>query len=181
MERGAGFEFKNGVVGGAIPKQYIPAIEKGIAEQMSEGIIAGSEVVDLMVEVYDGKFHAVDSDEVSFKTCGRLALKEAFVKASPVLLEPVMDVEITVPSRYFGDVSGDLNTRRGHIMGMDTDGEFQTIKAEVPLAELQTYGTILRSMSHGEGSFAMEFSRYDQVPSHLQEKVISDLAAQVDG
>lgn len=181
LERGAGFEFKNGVVGGSIPKQYIPAIEKGIAEQMAEGIVAGSEVVDLMVEVYDGKFHAVDSDEVSFKTCGRLALKEAFEKATPVLLEPVMDVEITVPSRYFGDVSGDLNTRRGHIHGMDTDGDFQTIKAEVPLAELQTYGTILRSMSHGEGSFAMEFSRYDQVPSHLQAKVISDLAAQADG
>lgn len=178
--RGEGFEFVNAIVGGAIPKQYIPAVEKGVQEQMVDGIIAGSEVVDISVEVYDGKFHAVDSDELSFKTCGRLALKEAFVKAQPILLEPVMSVEITVPSRYFGDVSGDLNTRRGQILGMDTDGDFQTIKAEVPLAELQTYGTILRSMSHGEGSFAMEFSRYDQVPSHLQDTVVSDLAAAED-
>lgn len=178
--RGEGFEFVNAIVGGSIPKQYIPAVEKGVQEQMIDGIIAGSEVVDISVEVYDGKFHAVDSDELSFKTCGRLALKEAFVKAQPILLEPVMSVEITVPSRYFGDVSGDLNTRRGQILGMDTDGDFQTIKAEVPLAELQTYGTILRSMSHGEGSFAMEFTRYDQVPSHLQDKVVSDLAAAED-
>lgn len=179
-QRGEGFEFKNAIVGGAIPKQYIPAVEKGVMEQMGEGIIAGSEVVDLTVEVYDGKFHAVDSDELSFKTCGRIALKDAFVKANPILLEPVMSVEITVPSRYFGDVSGDLNTRRGTILGMDTDGDFQTIKAEVPLAEMQTYGTILRSMSHGEGSFAMDFVRYDQVPSHLQDKVVSDLAATSD-
>jgi len=178
--RGEGFEFVNAVVGGSIPKQYIPAVEKGVHEQMVDGILAGSEVVDLSVEVFDGKFHAVDSDEVSFKTCGKLALKEAFLKAQPVLLEPVMEVEITVPSRYFGDVSGDLNTRRGQITGMDTEGEFQTIHADVPLAEMQSYGTILRSMSHGEGSFAMEFTRYDQVPSHLQEKVVSDLAAAED-
>ena len=179
--RGEGFEFVNAIVGGAIPKQYIPAVEKGLHEQMADGIIAGSEVVDIAVELYDGKFHAVDSDELSFKTCGRIALKEAFAKANPILLEPVMNVEITVPSRYFGDVSGDLNTRRGHILGMDTDGDFQTIKAEVPLAEMQTYGTILRSMSHGEGSYAMEFSRYDQVPSHLQEQVVQGLAEQADG
>lgn len=179
--RGEGFAFVNAVVGGAIPKQYIPAVEKGVVEQMTDGIIADAEVVDLQVEVYDGKFHAVDSDEMSFKTAARNALKDAFVKAGPILLEPVMTVEITVPSRYFGDVSGDLNTRRGHILGMDTEGEFQTIRAEVPLAEMQTYGTILRSMSHGEGSFSMEFARYDQVPSHLQDEVISKLDADHQG
>ncbi|NQU49440.1 MAG: elongation factor G [Planctomycetes bacterium] len=171
--RGDGFSFVNGVVGGSIPRQYIPAVEKGVMEQMGLGIIAKSEVVDLTVEVYDGKFHAVDSDELSFKTAGRIALRDAFLKANPILLEPIMNVEITVPSRFFGDVSGDLNTRRGQILGMEADGDFQTIQAEVPLAELLTYGTILRSMSHGEGSFSMEFSRYDQVPSHLQEKVVS--------
>ena len=171
--RGEGFSFVDSVVGGSIPRQYIPAVEKGVIEQMSAGIIAKSEVVDLTVEVYDGKFHAVDSDELSFKTAGRIALREAFMKAQPILLEPIMNVSITVPNRYFGDVSGDLNTRRGQILGMEADGDFQTIQAEVPLAELQTYGTILRSMSHGEGSFAMDFSRYDQVPSHLQEKVVS--------
>jgi len=171
--RGEGFSFVDKVVGGSIPRQYIPAVEKGVVEQMENGIIAKSEVVDLTVEVYDGKFHAVDSDELSFKTAGRIALREAFMKANPILLEPIMNVSITVPNRYFGDVSGDLNTRRGQILGMESEGDFQTIQAEVPLAELQTYGTILRSMSHGEGSFAMDFSRYDQVPSHLQEKVVS--------
>lgn len=177
-ERGSGFQFVNSIVGGAIPKQYIPAIEKGLREQMAEGILAGSTVVDIEVEVYDGKFHAVDSDEVSFKTCGKASLRDAFMKASPLLLEPVMEMEITVPSRYFGDVSGDLNTRRGHILGMEADGDFQTIKAEVPLAEVQTYGTILRSMSHGEGSYSMEFSRYDQVPAHLQADVVAGLSAE---
>jgi elongation factor G len=174
-QRGDGFEFLNKVVGGSIPRQYIPAVEKGVVEQMGLGILAKSEVVDLTVEVYDGKFHAVDSDELSFKTAGRIALKEAFMKANPILLEPIMTVSITVPNRFFGDISGDLNTRRGQILGMEATADFQTIEAEVPLAELLTYGTILRSMSHGEGSFSMEFSRYDQVPSHLQEKVVSSI------
>ncbi len=175
--RGDGFLFTNKVVGGSIPRQFIPAIEKGCNEQMVVGILAGSEIVDIEVEVYDGKHHAVDSDELSFKTAARVALREAFMKASPILLEPIMKVEITVPSRYFGDVSGDLNTRRGQILGMEAEGDFQTILAEVPLAELLTYGTILRSMSHGEGSFAMEFDRYDQVPSHVQEQVVAGLQA----
>ncbi len=174
--RGEGFQFVDAVVGGAIPRQFIPAVEKGVAEQMAKGIIANSKVVDIVVELYDGKAHDVDSDEVSFKMAGARALRDAFEKARPILLEPVMTVEITVPSRYFGDVSGDLNTRRGQILGMDSIGDAQVIKAQVPLAEMQTYSTPLRSMTHGEGSFAMEFDHYDQVPSHLQEKIVAQMS-----
>ncbi|RMH02027.1 MAG: elongation factor G [Planctomycetota bacterium] len=175
-ERGAGFEFIDAIVGGAIPRQFIPAVEKGILEQMEQGIIAGSKVVDIVVELYDGKAHDVDSDEVSFKIAGARALRDAFLKARPILLEPVMEVAITVPSRYFGDVSGDLNTRRGQILGMDSVGDMQIIRAMVPLAEMQTYSTPLRSMTHGEGSFTMKFDHYDQVPAHLQEKIVAELA-----
>ena len=176
--RGEGFEFGDAIVGGSIPRQFIPAVEKGINEQMAKGIIANSKVVDIVVELYDGKHHDVDSDEVSFKMAGARALREAFEKARPILLEPVMNVEIMVPSRYFGDVSGDLNTRRGQIMGMDSEGDAQIIKAQVPLAEMQTYSTPLRSMTHGEGGFSMEFDHYDQVPSHLQEKIVAQMASE---
>ncbi len=172
-ERGSGYEFLDKVVGGAIPRQFIPAVEKGIEEQMMKGIIAGSHVVDLKVELYDGKFHAVDSDEHSFRAAGARALVDGFTKANPILLEPIMKVDITVPSRYFGDVSGDLNSRRGQILGMEASGDFQTIQAEVPLAELQTYATQLRAMTHGEGHFRMEQARYAEVPSHLQADIMA--------
>jgi elongation factor G len=172
-ERGSGFQFVDKVVGGSVPRQFIPAVGKGVEEQMLKGVIAGSNVIDLIVELYDGKFHAVDSDEHSFKMAGARALMEGFSKANPILLEPIMEVEITVPARYFGDVSGDINSRRGQILGMNTTGEFQTIEGQVPLAELQTYGTLLRAMTHGEGSFTMKFLRYDQVPSHLQSEIMA--------
>ncbi len=176
--RGSGFEFVDKIVGASIPRQFIPAVEKGVAEQMTRGIIASSEVVDVQVELYDGKHHAVDSDENSFKMAGARALKDAFLKASPILLEPIMKVEISVPSRFFGDVSGNLNNRRGHILGMEMEGDFQIIQAEVPLVEMQTYSTPLRSMTHGEGNFKMEFGRYDQVPSHLQEEVVAQMGSE---
>ncbi|TAH34987.1 MAG: elongation factor G [Planctomycetota bacterium] len=175
--RGGGFEFLDEVTGGAIPRQFIPAVEKGVVEQMQKGIIASSQVVDIKVELYDGKYHEVDSDEISFKISGARALQDAFLKARPILLEPIMEVEIAVPSRFFGDVSGDLNTRRGRILGMETDGDFQVIKANVPLAEMQGYATPLRSMTAGEGSFSMRFDHYDQVPSYLQEKLVAELGA----
>jgi elongation factor G len=178
--RGEGFRFVDKIVGGSIPRQFIPAVEKGIHEQMVKGIIAGSEVVDIEVQLYDGKFHAVDSDEVSFKMAGARALRNAFEKAKPIILEPIMDVDITVPGRFFGDVSGDLNNRRGQILGMDSEGDFQILKAQVPLAELQTYGTSLRSMTHGEGDFAMSFNHYHPLPSHLQEKIVSELGEKED-
>jgi len=171
--RGSGFEFVDGVVGGTIPRQFIPAVEKGVREQMDHGVISGSQVVDMQVEVYDGKHHAVDSDEHSFRIAGAQALREAFLKARPILLEPIMEAEISVPSRFFGDVSGDLNGRRGHILGMESEGDFQTIRARVPLAEMQTYATILRSMTHGEGSFRMNLSEYDQMPAHIQADVVA--------
>ena len=173
--RGEGFSFVDAIVGGSIPRQFIPAVEKGINEQMVNGIIAGSRVVDIVVELYDGKHHDVDSDEVSFKIAGARALRDAFEKAGPILLEPIMSVTITVPSRFFGDVSGDLNTRRGRILGMSADNDFQVIEAHVPLAEMQTYSTPLRSMTAGEGTFTMAFDHYDQVPSHLQEKLVAAL------
>ncbi len=176
-ERGSGFEFVNAVVGGAIPRQFIPAVEKGIIEQMQQGIIAGSRVVDIKVEVYDGKHHDVDSDEHSFKIAGARALQDAFLKANPVLLEPIMEVEITVPSRFFGDVSGDLNTRRGRILGMEAKGDVQVIKAQVPLAEMLGYSTPLRSMTAGEGTFSMRFDHYEQVPPHIQEKIVAEAQA----
>ena len=177
-ERGSGFEFIDKIVSASIPRQFIPAVEKGMVEQMTGGIIASSEVVDLQVELYDGKHHAVDSDENSFKMAGGRALKDAFLKASPILLEPIMTVEISVPSRFFGDVSGNLNNRRGQILGMEVEGDFQVIQAEVPLVEMQTYSTPLRSMTHGEGSFTMEFGRYDQVPSHLQDEVVAQMGSE---
>jgi elongation factor G len=172
-ERGSGFQFVDKVVGGSVPRQFIPAVGKGVEEQMLKGVIAGSNVIDLEVQLYDGKFHAVDSDEHSFKMAGARALMDGFTKAHPILLEPIMTVAITVPSRYFGDVSGDLSSRRGQIMGMTTDGDFQTIEGQVPQAELQTYSTLLRAMTHGEGSFTMNFLRYDQVPSHLQTEIMA--------
>lgn len=178
-ERGSGYEFLDKVVGGSVPRQFIPAVEKGVAEQMVKGVIAGATVVDMKVELYDGKFHAVDSDEHSFKAAGARALIEGFQKANPILLEPIMSVAITVPSRYFGDVSGDLNSRRGQILGMEAAGDFQTIQADVPLSELQTYSTQLRAMTHGEGHFSMEEARYAQVPSHLQADIMSAQGEQV--
>ncbi len=173
--RGEGFEFMDKVVGGSVPRQYIPAVQKGAEEQLTKGVIASSEVIDLEYELYDGKFHAVDSDEFSFKLAGARALVDAFQKANPILLEPVMEVSITVPSRYFGDVSGDLNSRRGAILGMESEGDFQVVSAEVPLKEMQTYSTLLRAMTHGEGDFSMKFSRYEQVPSHLQADIVAEL------
>ncbi len=177
-DRGAGFEFVDKIVGGSIPRQFIPAVEKGLVEQMNAGIIASSQVVDLVVELYDGKYHDVDSDEVSFRMAGARALREAFDNGKPILLEPVMDVSIHVPNRYFGDVSGDLNTRRGQILGMESEGDMQIIKAHVPKAEMQSYSTPLRSMTHGEGFFEMAFDHYDQVPSQLQDKVVATLGTE---
>lgn len=175
-ERGSGFTFADKTVGGSIPKNYIPAIEKGIREHMAEGVVAGYEVVDVAAEVYDGKFHPVDSSEAAFKMAGSRAFRDAFAKAHPALLEPVMNVEIDIPGQYMGDISGDLNTRRGRIMGMEADGDHQTIKAQIPLKEMQTYSTDLRSMTSGEGIYDAEFSHLDIVPAHVAKQMIEDYA-----
>ncbi len=172
-ERGGGFLFEDKTVGGSIPRNFVPAIEKGIREQMGKGVIAGYEVVDVRIEVYDGKHHPVDSSEAAFKTAGSRAFRKAFEKARPTLLEPVMNIEIDVPSRFMGDISSDLNTRRGRISGVDTHGDHQVIKASVPLSEVQTYSTDLRSITAGEGLYTLEYDHLDPVPSNIASRLIA--------
>jgi elongation factor G len=168
--RGSGFVFEDQTVGGSIPSNFIPAVEKGVREQMEKGVIAGYPVVDVRVEPYDGKSHPVDSSEAAFKIAGARAFRDAVTKAKHALLEPVMDLEIEVPSGHLGDVTGDLNTRRGRIVGMDQHGDNQVIRAQAPLSEVQTYSTDLRSMTSGEGSFSMAFNRLDVVPFAVAQK-----------
>ena len=175
LPRGQGFEFVDAIVGGAIPKTYIPAVEKGIVESATKGVLAGFPCVDFKVTLDDGSFHAVDSSEMAFKIAGSLAFKKAVESANPVLLEPIMKVTITTPDEFMGDIMGDLNGRRGRVLGMDTAGKYQVIKAEVPLAEFLTYAPDLRSMTGGRGIYTMEFSRYDEVPTQLAEKVIDTI------
>lgn len=177
-ERGAGFEFVNAIVGGTIPTQYIPAVEKGVRETMKEGVLAGCEVVDLECEVFFGKYHDVDSSEAAFKLASSLAFKEAFKLCKPILLEPVVDIEVTAPVEKMGDINGDLNTRRAHITGMEAlPGGLQCVKAKVPLAEVLRYQTELKSMTGGQGVFRMEFSHLAPVPPNIQQQVMEKYAA----
>lgn len=165
------FRFDNEVVGGNIPKNYIPAVEKGIVETLTGGPLANCKIINLKAVVYDGKFHPVDSSEMAFKIASRGALREAMKKAKPILLEPIMKLRVMFPEEYMGDISGDLNTRRGRILGMDRQEGMQVVEAEVPLAETFTYSTQLRSITQGRGSFEMDFVRYDPVPSNLSVQI----------
>ena len=166
---GEGYEFINDIKGGAIPKEFIPAVNKGIQEQMTNGVITGFPVVDVKVSLYDGSFHAVDSSEVAFRVAGSMAFREGALKANPVLLEPVMSVEVVTPEDYMGDVNGDLNRRRGILQGMDESPAGKIIRAEVPLAEMFGYATDLRSMSQGRATYTMEFSKYSEAPKkHIE-------------
>ncbi len=176
VERGAGFSFKSEVVGGAISQGFLPSIEKGIRQVMEEGVIAGFPFVDCSVVVYDGKEHPVDSKDIAFQIAGRNAFREAVQKAKPVLLEPIEDVTITAPADYTGAIMGDLNTRRGRIQNTGQEGRFVVIQAQVPLAEMLTYSTELRSLTGGEGSFTMRHSHYDVVPKHIADQVIAQHA-----
>jgi elongation factor G len=173
LERGKGFEFENEVFGGAVSGPYVASAEKGIRSVLSTGIVAGYPVVDVKAVVTDGKEHPVDSKDIAFQIAGRNAFKTAFKDAKPVLLEPVVKLEITVPSQFFGDISGDLNSRRGRIQGMDSVGNEQVIRAIVPLAEVQNYSQDLRSMTSGEGAYTMEFSHYDVVPAKMAESLMA--------
>ena len=173
LERGAEFEFANEIFGGSIPRQFIPAVEKGVNEARMKGFLAGYPVVDFKVTVFDGSFHAVDSNELSFKMAGRLAFKDAMTRAKPTILEPIMNVEIYAPNEFAGDLMGDLNSRRGRIGGMEPRGAMTSIKAQVPMAEMLTYEQQLTSATGGRGSYHMEFLQYEEVPSHLQGKIIS--------
>ncbi|MDA0840552.1 MAG: elongation factor G [Planctomycetota bacterium] len=171
-ERGAGFEFVNAIVGGAVPNNFIPAVEKGLLECMGRSAFAGFPAVDIRVELYDGSYHAVDSDEQSFKIAARGAYREAFMKSKPVLLEPIVHLEVSIPSKFMGDISSDLNRRRAHITGMDVTSDHQIIKAVVPLSEVTSYSTELRSITGGEGDFSLEPSHYDIVPAHTAQEVV---------
>ncbi|HLH10201.1 MAG TPA: elongation factor G [Terriglobales bacterium] len=173
LPRGANFEFVNDIFGGAIPKNFIPAVEKGIVEAAQRGYLAGYPVVDFKVTLYDGSYHDVDSNELSFKTAGRIAFKKAMEQAKPTLLEPIMKAEITVPDEFAGAIMGDLNSRRGRIQGMDNKGGKTIVKAEVPMAEMLTYGVELTSMTQGRGTFNMEMDHYDIVPQAQQEKIVT--------
>jgi elongation factor G len=181
LARGADFEFVDDIFGGSIPRQFIPAVEKGIQETRVRGYLAGFPMVDFRVTVYDGSYHDVDSNELSFKMAGRLAFKDAMTRARPTILEPVMNVEVYTPSDFAGDLMGDLNGRRGRIAGMDTRGQTTVIKAHVPMSEMLTYEQHLTSATGGRGSYHMEYSHYDEVPSHLQTKIISAAKAERAG
>jgi elongation factor G len=178
LPRGGEFEFVNDIFGGSIPRNFIPAVEKGIRDAAGRGYLAGFPVVDFRVVLYDGSYHDVDSNDLSFQMAGRIAFKKAMEVAKPTLLEPVMGVEITVPDEFAGSIMGDLNSRRGRIQGMDNKAGNTVIKAEVPMAEMLTYGADLTSMTQGRGSFNMEMHHYDVVPSQLQEKIIEKSKAE---
>lgn len=177
LPRSKGFEFVDDIVGGAIPRNYIPAVEKGIREAMAEGYLARYPMVDVRITLYDGSYHDVDSSDMAFKIAGSMGFKNAVEKARPVILEPIMSMEVTVPDDCMGDVIGDLNSRRGKVLGMETRGHTQIIKAQVPMAEVLKYAQDLNSMTSGRGGFHTEFSHYEELPPHLAEKIIKEAKA----
>ena len=175
------YEFDEEVVGGAVPKNYFPAVEKGLQESVVKGPLAGYPVVGVKATLYDGSYHPVDSSEMAFKTATIQAFKKGFMEASPVLLEPIVSVKVTVPDEYTGDVMGDLNKRRGRVLGMNPDKQGYTIvEADVPELEIYGYATILRSMTGGAGDFSYTFARYEQAPGDVQEREIEARASKVD-
>ena len=179
LPRGGGYEFSDRIVGGVIPQQYRPAVEKGVAETMKEGIIAGYPLVDVKVTLYDGSYHTVDSSEMAFKIAGSMALRKAVQDAKPILLEPIMKVEVITPDDTLGAVIGDLNSKRGRVQGVEPQaGGNQKINAQVPMSEMLTYANQLTSLTSGRGMYSMEFSHYEELPSHLTQKIISDREAQ---
>jgi elongation factor G len=179
LPRGGGFVFEDKIFGGAVPQQFRPAIEKGIVEAAQSGAIAGYPLVDFKVQLVDGSYHTVDSDEHSFRAAGRKAFRAAMEKVKPALLEPIMDVEIVAPQEFSGDIMGDLNSRRGRVQGMETRSNQQAIKAQVPMAEMLNYQSILNSITAARGSFHMQFSHYDPVPGQLAQKIVDQ--ARADG
>jgi elongation factor G len=172
LPRGADFEFVDEIFGGSIPRQFIPAVEKGIQDARVKGYLAGFPVVDFRVRLKDGQYHDVDSSEMAFKIAGSMAFQQGMELARPTILEPIMHVDISAPAEYVGDIMGDLNSRRGRVEGVDAEEETQTIKARVPFSEMLTYGSTLRSITQGRGTFHMEYSHYEEVPKQFQEKII---------
>ena len=179
LDSGSGFQFGDRIVGGVVPKQYIPAVEKGLREAMSEGVLAGYPVVDMKATLVDGSYHTVDSSEMAFKVAASQALKRAFPEANPVLLEPVLEVEVVVPDEYMGDVMGQITAKRGHVLGMDSNNGMQQLRAQVPQAEMFHYATELRSITQGRGRFSWKLDHYAEVPHNVAEKVIAEHAKEV--
>jgi elongation factor G len=173
QEPGKGYEFVNKIVGGVVPKEYIAPVDKGIQEALSSGVVAGFPVVDIKVELVDGSYHEVDSSEAAFKIAGSMAIKDALRRSGPILLEPMMSVEVDTPEDYMGDVMGNLSSRRGQIQGIDDRGGAKVIKALVPLSEMFGYATDLRSSTQGRASYTMQFSSYEQVPKNVAEEIVS--------
>jgi len=174
LPRGKGFEFVDAIVGGVVPGRFIPAVEKGINETMAKGVLAGNKVVDVRVTLFDGTYHTVDSDEMSFKIAASMCFRKGFLEAKPVLLEPIYEIDVKVPEEYMGDVMGDISSKRGKILGMDSDGHFQKIKALVPLAELYKYSSHLRSLTQGRGTHKRKFDHYEEMPKEIEQKVIEE-------
>jgi elongation factor G len=172
-EKGAGYEFVDKIVGGVIPREYIRSVDAGIREALQTGIYAGYPMVDVRATLHDGSYHEVDSSEMAFKIAGSMAVKHAVAKADPAVLEPMMRVEVTMPGEFVGDVIGDLNSRRGHVEGMDERGSTQVVRAFVPLAEMFGYATDLRSMTQGRASYSMELSHYAEVPGNLAQELVA--------
>jgi elongation factor G len=174
LPRGGGFEFVDAIVGGVVPGRFVPAVEKGIVEAMSQGVISGHKVVDVKVTLFDGTYHTVDSDEISFKIAASMAFKKGFKEAKPILLEPIYELEVIVPEEHMGDIMGDISSRRGKILGMEAEGNNQKIRAQVPLKELYKYANVVRSMTQGRGVFKQKFSHYEEVPKEIAEKIIAE-------
>jgi len=170
-EPGKGFEFENAIVGGVVPKEYIMPVSRGVEEAMKNGVVAGYHIVDVKVKLYDGSYHDVDSDEISFKVAGSMAFRAAAKKAKPILLEPLMSIEVTTPEEYMGDVMGDLSSRRGKVEGFDARRDAQVIKAKAPLSEMFGYSTVLRSKTQGRAIYSMQFSHYAEVPRSIAEEI----------
>ena len=179
-ERGEGYAFVDKIFGGVISGPFRQSVDRGIQEKMLEGIMAGYPVVDLKVELFDGKEHPVDSKDIAFQIAGREAIKEAVMKAQPVLLEPIVKLEVVIPSKYMGDVTGDISSRRGRVLGMDGLGDLQVVHAEVPYAEVQQYSAFLQSVTGGEGTYSLEFLRDEVLPPHLADNVIASSQADHD-
>jgi elongation factor G len=176
-ESGEGYEFVNEIVGGVVPREYIPAVDKGIEEQMRNGVLAGFPVVDVKVTLFDGSYHDVDSNEMAFKIAGSMGFRNGALEASPVLLEPMMKVEVVTPEEYMGDVMGDLNRRRGIVQGMEDGVAGKVIRAEVPLAEMFGYATDLRSATQGRATYSMEFAKYSEAPASVSDAVVKKASA----
>lgn len=177
LPRSGGFEFVDKIVGGVIPRQYIPAVEKGVVETMHQGVLASYPLVDVRVTLYDGSYHTVDSSEMAFKIAGAMALKKAVTEAKPIILEPIMNVEVITPEEYMGSIIGDLNAKRGKVLGVEPQANSQKIKAQVPMSEMVRYAPTLHSITSGRGIYSMEFSHYEEVPGPLASKIIAEREA----